>query len=305
LVRVRVPGVAAYALGASLARLREVGYVRLPLTLDAAEAAGLRQVCEALIDAAPTGHKRAGDYLRVAADEPVARVEYLFDKHPAFLALAAHPAILAFAAIALGDDPIVTWEDLFVKQFGSTLEVPFHQDSLYQSRRSPVYRFGVYLDDSSPSPVRVLPGSHTLGALHATRIEDLVRARSAAIEALCMRAGDILVHDTMLVHASAAHPDAPPRRVVYLEYRSAAQVLHDSPWDAQWMARRAPLLVAGRALRAHHARTGEPGAAWDALPEQIRSRVRDSLRVDHDERAHPDFHLSPAEHAPSEARHSA
>jgi len=300
-----MPALVAHAHSASLARLREVGYVRLPLALDAAEAAGLREVCRALIDAAPAGQKRAGDYLRVAADEPVARVEYLFDKHPAFLALAAHPAILEFAAIALGDDPIVTWEDLFVKQFGSTLEVPFHQDSLYQSRRSPVYRFGVYLDDSSHSPVRVLPGSHTLGALHATHIQDLVRARSAELEALCMCAGDILVHDTMLVHASSAHPDAPPRRVVYLEYRSAVQLLHDSPWDAQWMARRAPLLAAGRALRAHHARAGNPGAAWEAVPEQIRSLVRESLRVDHDERAHPDFHLSAAEHAASEARQSA
>lgn len=300
-----MPAIAAHARDACLARLRDVGYVRLPLGLDMSEAGSLRQVCRALIDAAPAGQKRAGDYLRVAEGEPVARVEYLFDKHPAFLALAAYPAILEFAAIALGDDPIVTWEDLFVKQFGSTLEVPFHQDSLYQSRRSPVYRFGVYLDDSSPSPVRVLPGSHTLGALHATHIQDIVRERSDALESLSMRAGDILVHDTMLIHASAAHPDAPPRRVVYLEYRTAAQLLHDSPWDAQWTARRSPLLEAGRALRAHYARSGDIGGAWESVPERIRARVRDSLRVDHDERAHPDFHLSAVAHGASEARHSA
>jgi hypothetical protein len=120
-----------------------------------------------------------------------------------------------------------------------------------------------------------------------------------------MCAGDILVHDTMLIHASAAHPDAPPRRVVYLEYRTAAQLLHDSPWDAQWTARRGPLLEAGRALRAHYACNGDTGAGWDSVPEQIRARVRDSLRVDHDERAHPDFHLSAAAHGAREARHSA
>jgi hypothetical protein len=296
---------AARAPAARLARLRDVGYVRLPVELGTAEAASLRQVCSALVNAAPAGQKRAGDHLRVAAGEPVARVEYLFDKHPAFLALAAHPAILDFAAVALGDDPIVTWEDLFVKQFGSTLEVPFHQDSLYQSRRSPVYRFGVYLDDSSSSPVRVLPSSHTLGALHATQIQDIVRDRSDALESLCMGPGEILVHDTMLIHASAVHPDAPPRRVVYLEYRTAAQLAHDSPWDEQWMARRTPLLAAGRALRAHYACNGDLGAGWESVPEKIRARVRDSLRVDHDERARPDFHLSAAAHGASEARHSA
>lgn len=288
-----------------LHRLASIGFTRLDARLGTDELEALRDVCDALLASAPTGLKRAGDFLRLTPEEPVARVEYLFDKHPAFLALAAHPAIVAFAAAVLGDEPVVTWEDLFVKQYGSTLEVPFHQDSLYQSRRSPVIRFGIYLDDSSPSPLRVLPGSHTLGALHADAIQEIVRGRPEAIEEVPMGPGDILVHDTMLIHASVAHPDAPPRRIVYLEYRTRTQLAYDSPWDARWTERRSRLLSAGRALRECQATTGAVCDGWHEVPRSIRLAVEDSLRVDHDEQARPDFHLAGAASASNEARHSA
>mgnify|MGYP001200801536 CR=1 FL=1 len=288
-----------------LERLASIGYIRLDQRLGPDELEALRGVCDTLLASAPPGFKRVGDFLRLTPEEPVARVEYLFDKHPAFLALAAHPSIVACATAVLGDEPVVTWEDLFVKQYGSTLEVPFHQDSLYQSRRSPVVRFGIYLDDSSPSPLRVLPGSHTLGALHADAIQEIVRARPDAIEEVSMGPGGILVHDTMLIHASVAHPDAPPRRVVYLEYRTRAQLAHDSPWDAQWIERRSRLLPAGRALRAQFPEIGRMAEGWSDVPDSIRSAVQDSLRVDHDEQARPDFHLVGASRASNDARHSA
>jgi len=288
-----------------LDRLGSIGFTRLDARLEADELDVLREVCDALIASAPSGRTRAGDFLRLTPDEPVARIEYLFDKHPAFLALAAHPAIVSFAAAALGDEPVVTWEDLFVKQYGSTLEVPFHQDSLYQSRRSPVFRFGIYLDDSSPSPLRVLPGSHTLGALHADAIQEIVRGEPEAIEEVRMGPGEILVHDTMLIHASIAHPDAPPRRVVYLEYRTRAQLAQDSPWDAQWVERRARLLPAGRALRARSSELLRARNGWSEAPEPIRRAIADSLRVDHDEQARPDFHLSGVACPSNDARHSA
>lgn len=288
-----------------LERLGSIGFTRLDERIESGELEALCDVCDALLASAPVGLERVGDFLRLKPEEPVARVEYLFDKHPVFLALAAHPAIVAFSTAVLGDEPVVTWEDLFVKQYGSTLEVPFHQDSLYQSRRSPAVRFGIYLDDSSPSPLRVLPGSHTLGALHADAIQEIVRGKSDAIEDVRMGQGEILVHDTMLIHASVAHPDAPPRRVVYLEYRTRAQLAHDSPWDAQWIERRSRLLPAGRALRAQFAEIGQMGLGWSEVPDPIRSAVRDSLRVDHDEQARPDFHLAAASRASNDARHSA
>jgi len=293
------------AYGRGLERLASIGYARLDERLGPDELQALRSVCDALLASAPPGLKRVGDFLRLTPEEPVARIEYLFDKHPAFLALAAHPSIVDFATAVLGDEPVVTWEDLFVKQYGSTLEVPFHQDSLYQSRRSPVVRFGIYLDDSSPSPLRVLPGSHTLGALHADTIQEIVRGKPEAIEAVPMGPGDILVHDTMLIHASVAHPDAPPRRVVYLEYRTRAQLANDSPWDAQWIERRSRLLPAGCALRAQCPQIGRMAGGWSDVPDSIRSAVQDSLRVEHDEQVRPDFHLSGPSRASNEARHSA
>lgn len=286
-----------------LNRLRTVGFVKLALRLDTAIVDSLVAVCDELLSSAGPGHKR--DYMRVSANEPVARVEYLFEKHPVFLHLAAHPSLVAFARVALGADPIVTWEDLFIKQFGCSLEVPFHQDSLFQSRRSPVYRFGIYLDASSRSPLRVIPGTHTLGALHARQIHEIVSAAPDSIESLCMGPGEILVHDTMLFHASDAHPDAPPRRVVYLEYRTHAQLAYDSPWDSAWIARRHRLLSAGRSLRHRYPDVGELREGWACVPEDIRCFAADALRVDHEDQAYPDFHLRDGAVWMNESRQSA
>jgi ectoine hydroxylase-related dioxygenase (phytanoyl-CoA dioxygenase family) len=78
----------------------------------------------------------------------------------------------------------------------------------------------VHLDDSTPEngPLRVIPGSHTLGVLSDAAIRDL-GARQRPHECIVARGG-ILVMRPLLVHASSKSAVPAPRRVLHIEYAS-------------------------------------------------------------------------------------
>jgi ectoine hydroxylase-related dioxygenase (phytanoyl-CoA dioxygenase family) len=79
----------------------------------------------------------------------------------------------------------------------------------------------VHLDDSTEEngPLKVLPGTHSMGVLTDDAIHDLVSTRSAV--ECHVPAGGILLMRPLLVHASSkAKTSARSRRVLHIEYAS-------------------------------------------------------------------------------------
>ncbi|MGC4945648.1 phytanoyl-CoA dioxygenase family protein [Streptomyces sp. DT224] len=56
-----------------------------------------------------------------------------------------------------------------------------------------------------------------------------------------LKAGDVLVHDTMLVHGSPAVRGNRLRRTIYLEFRPAQQIVEEGSRDRSSRAASPPL----------------------------------------------------------------
>ena len=82
----------------------------------------------------------------------------------------------------------------------------------------------LHLDDSVPEngPLRVLPGTHTLGVLSDEALHD-VSTRVAAIDCL-VPVGGILAMRPLIVHASSKSQSETSRRVLHIEYSASAGV---------------------------------------------------------------------------------
>lgn len=159
-------------------------------------------------------------------------------------ALAAHPAILRWPVLALGDGAFAVRAILFDKTPGANWKVAWHQDLTIPTRTArEVPGFGpwsekagiphvqppaavlermltvrVHLDPCGPDngPVQVLPGSHVAGRLGPQEI-DAWRARVHPV-ATAVDAGGLLLMRPLLLHASSAATHPAHRRVIHLEY---------------------------------------------------------------------------------------
>ena len=82
----------------------------------------------------------------------------------------------------------------------------------------------LHLDDCTEGngPLRVLPGTHTLGVLSDEEVEKLA-VQNAAVTCLTPRGGVLLMRP-LLIHASSKLQTEAPRRVLHVEY-AASQVL--------------------------------------------------------------------------------
>src|SRR6266705_1926101 len=90
------------------------------------------------------------------------------------------------------------------------------------SALSRVLALRVHLDDSTSEngPLRVLPGTHTLGVLTDDEIHELA-TRIAAADCLVSRGG-VLAMRPLIVHASSKSQSNVPRRVLHIEYAASA-----------------------------------------------------------------------------------
>lgn len=91
----------------------------------------------------------------------------------------------------------------------------------------------LHLDDCGPrnGPVRVVPGTHTLGRLTDPQVEAAIRG---VVPVDCIvPAGGVLRMSPLLLHASAPAADPSHRRVLHVEY--AADPLPDGfEWAERW-----------------------------------------------------------------------
>jgi ectoine hydroxylase-related dioxygenase (phytanoyl-CoA dioxygenase family) len=169
-------------------------------------------------------------------------------QHPA-VADAAKGCILGAAREVLGPLAFPFRATLFDKSLAANWLVVWHQDTalpLLQTRHevsgwgpwsvkegityahapaealSQVLALRIHLDESSSGngPLRVLPGTHTLGVLSDEAIEKLVR-ETQPVEC-AVRRGGVLAMRPLAVHASSKSRVATPRRVLHIEYAATS-----------------------------------------------------------------------------------
>jgi len=159
-------------------------------------------------------------------------------------AVAHDPRLLSMAQEILGSAAIPFRATLFDKSPASNWLVVWHQDTalpLRERRQVPgwgpwsikdgvnyahapasaleqVLALRLHLDNSAAEngPLRVLPGTHTLGVLSDDALHDL-STKITDIECLVPRSG-ILAMRPLVVHASSKSQSDAPRRVLHIEY---------------------------------------------------------------------------------------
>jgi len=171
-------------------------------------------------------------------------------KLPAVTSLAQDPRLMKIARGTLGRDAFPFRATLFDKSPTANWLVVWNQDTAlpFEERReipgwgpwsvkdgvnyahapatalSQVLALRVHLDDSTDEngPLRVLPGTHTLGVLTDESLHDL-STRIAAIDCPVPQGG-VLAMRPLIVHASSKLQTHARRRVLHVEYASTASV---------------------------------------------------------------------------------
>jgi len=169
-------------------------------------------------------------------------------------------AVLGIVRSLVGEDavPSVVWS--LEKHAGDGNAMRWHQDAVYD-RIYRVVTVGYHIDATAPSErLHVLPGSQC-AAQDMDRVEDTIRQGTAAVATIESEAGDVLVHDAMLVHGSAPRAEPGSRLTIYVEYRPAAYVLAREPGTEAWVDARQALLALAEEL----ARTGREPAPEDRV----------------------------------------
>jgi ectoine hydroxylase-related dioxygenase (phytanoyl-CoA dioxygenase family) len=168
-------------------------------------------------------------------------------KLPVVAALARDARLLGIAQETLGGEAFPFRATLFDKSPTANWLVVWHQDTalpLRERRETPgwgpwsvkdnviyahapetalsrVLALRVHLDDSTTKngPLRVLPGTHTLGVL----TDEALHALSTQIAPVdCLTAsGGVLAMRPLIVHASSKSRVENPRRVLHIEYAAS------------------------------------------------------------------------------------
>jgi ectoine hydroxylase-related dioxygenase (phytanoyl-CoA dioxygenase family) len=158
--------------------------------------------------------------------------------------------LLSLARAVLGADAFPFRATVFKKSPSANWLVVWHQDTALPLRHrynipgwgpwsvkgdviyahapaaalSEVLALRVHLDDSTHvnGPLRVLPGTHTLGVLSDDAIHSLAM-KIAPLDCVATR-GSVIAMRPLIVHASSKSQSGRDRRVLHIEYASNASI---------------------------------------------------------------------------------
>jgi ectoine hydroxylase-related dioxygenase (phytanoyl-CoA dioxygenase family) len=164
--------------------------------------------------------------------------------------LARQPLMIDLAREVLGPDAFPFRATLFDKSPAANWLVVWHQDTALPLRArietpgwgpwsvkdgipyahapavalSKVLALRVHLDDSSAKngPLRVLPGTHTLGVLNDDSVHE-VATRIAPVDCVAAK-GEVVAMWPLIIHASSKSHEEAPRRVLHIEYAALDSV---------------------------------------------------------------------------------
>lgn len=177
------------------------------------------------------------------------RVEYVVDKTSSAKALLGHPFVLRVVEQLQGPRFIPTWDSMVFKEEGHGAAVPWHRDAGrdHQLGDTPIFNVDFYLDASDRTNcLWAIPGSQRWSDDEATRAIDGLNAggfRTDGAVPLELAAGDVLLHNILLVHGS------PParsglRRVLYFEFRPVETELRIGPHVPEYVGLKQRVLLA-------------------------------------------------------------
>lgn len=169
---------------------------------------------------------------------------------PAVTRIARSPQTMEIAQGVLGKDVFPFRATFFDKSPTANWLVVWHQDTalpLRERREKPdwgswsvkdglpyahaparaleqVLALRLHLDDSGSEngPLRVLPGTHSLGVLTDEKLHEL-STKVPAVECL-VPAGGVLAMRPLIVHASSKSTSGAPRRVLHIEYAATPRI---------------------------------------------------------------------------------
>jgi hypothetical protein len=147
------------------------------------------------------------------------------------------------------------------KNAGDGAPIHWHQDAVHP-RTWRIYNVDIYLDDSraGEGALRVVPGTHR-GKADICALEEGHGWDIPGSTEVALSAGDVLIHDVMIVHGSPPVTGNALRRTIYYEFRAAEEIEAEGPWDREWIDARLRLMPL--ALRAHaDAFPDRPTASW-------------------------------------------
>jgi ectoine hydroxylase-related dioxygenase (phytanoyl-CoA dioxygenase family) len=216
---------------AQIVQYRESGFLVIDDVLPPTEVAELRT---AVADPEVSGALEEHGY----SDRTVHLLE-LTTRHPLFLRLARHPAIIARIAPLLGPDIQLQHSKLAAKPPAvGKGHCNWHQDfAFFPHTNSDLCAVMVMLDDATPDNgcMRMLPGSHRLGLLDhhgpdgwfASGCQErwALRDDSKAV-AITPRAGGISIHHALTLHGSPGNASGRPRRGLLYQNRPPDAIQH-------------------------------------------------------------------------------
>jgi ectoine hydroxylase-related dioxygenase (phytanoyl-CoA dioxygenase family) len=170
--------------------------------------------------------------------------------HPAVACVASDPRMLLIARRFLDAEPIPFRATLFDKSPQNNWLVVWHQDTALPLRNrcdvsgwgswsvkagiiyahapaaalSRVIALRLHFDDSDAEngPLRVIPGSHALGVLSDSDVQQLV-AQSQPVDCI-VPTGGVLAMRPLILHASSKAESDRPRRVLHIEYADSVKM---------------------------------------------------------------------------------
>ena len=243
-------------------RFDQNGYVHLPQVITGEELAILQEDSSHIINEGPAGKEPATDYffdlLPNSGESIFHRVQYIFPKakNNSFAKLLGHPYILSVVQQLLGNDFICGAEALVFKTPRNGKEVPIHCDCDPTDKNYSPFVFNVdfYLDDATAENgcLLVAPGSHKLNVTPAETNEK--GFNFPGLVEVPVNAGDVLLHNTRLVHGSERNQSEALRRTLYYEFRALSVVSKQGmgtglPVNETWINERLRLIMHSIDLR--------------------------------------------------------
>jgi hypothetical protein len=184
------------------------------------------------------------------------------------------PQLLSLAESLCGCDFVTTVDMFIYRHKNSEVTLPWHQDLIYQSNKYRVATAGIYLDDSNEGDgaLKVIPNTQWDKQDICAIVDNPPDSSSNKVVEIAVKAGDILIHNPMMVHCSESLTKQAVRRTLYYEFRPMAQVVEEETWPGKLLTRRLDLQATALNLY----QSSYPGAnqfEWQLAPQWRNERM--------------------------------
>ncbi len=159
----------------------------------------------------------------------------------ASLAVLGLPALHNVVRSLCGDDYLNTVDMLLLKHNKDGLDLPWHQDLIYPSERYRMLTIGLYLESTQADDgtLKLIPGSQ----YQCQDIDAMIAQADDTVVEVVAKAGDMVIHNPMLVHWSDRLRHQSIRRTLYYEFCPMA-LITERNWTQDAIQNRRDLMSA-------------------------------------------------------------